>query len=176
MNKTSSVKVQYVLAFAKQNKIIHKTMAKQLKEIKTEITINASPSRIWKILMDFDKYPEWNPFIKYILGQPVKGNKISARLEPPDAKGMTINPRVLKVKNEEEFRWLGHLIIPGLFDGEHIFELMDNKNGTTTFIQREIFNGILISLFKKLLDDNTRRGFVSMNQQLKIESEKANLK
>lgn len=61
-----------------------------MKEIKTEITINASPSRIWKILMEFDRYPGWNPFIKSIAGQPIKGSKISARLEPPDANGMTI--------------------------------------------------------------------------------------
>ena len=145
-----------------------------MKEIKTEITINASPSRIWKILMEFDRYPGWNPFIKSIPGQPIKGSKISARLEPPDASGMTIKPKILEVKKEEEFRWLGHLVVPGLFDGEHVFELIDNKNGTTTFIQREIFKGILITLFKKLLDDNTRRGFVAMNQQLKIESEKQN--
>jgi hypothetical protein len=87
---------------------------------------------------------------------------------------MTIKPKILEVKKEEEFRWLGHLVVPGLFDGEHVFELIDNKNGTTTFIQREIFKGILITLFKKLLDDNTRRGFMAMNQHLKIESEKQN--
>ena len=147
-------------------------MAKQKKEIRTEILINSSPSRIWKILMDFENYPKWNPFIKSISGKAEKGNKISAKLKPPDAKGMMLNPMILEVKNEKEFRWLGHLIIPGLFDGEHIFELIDNKNGTTTFIQRELFGGILIPLFKKLLDDNTRRGFELMNQQLKIESEK----
>jgi hypothetical protein len=147
-------------------------MTKQIKELRTEIIINASPSRIWNILMDFDKYPEWNPFIKSINGLQAKGNKLSARLEPPDSMGMTINPRILEVVKEKEFRWLGHLMIPGLFDGEHIFELIDNKNGTTTFIQREKFSGILIPLLKKMLDDNTRRGFESMNQQLKTKSEK----
>jgi len=149
-----------------------KTMGKQLKEIRTEVTIKASTSRIWKILMEFDKYPEWNPFIKSINGQPIKGNKISARLEAPDAFGMTINPKVVSIVNEKEFRWLGHLLIPGLFDGEHIFELLDNKNGTTTFIQREKFRGILIPIFRKMLNNNTRRGFASMNEQLKIVAEK----
>jgi len=147
-------------------------MAKQNKEIRTEILINAGPSRIWKVLTDFDKYPDWNPFIKSIKGRPLKGNKISARLEPPDSFGMTVNPRVISVITEKEFRWLGHMLIPGLFDAEHIFELTDNKDGTTTFIQREKFRGILIPLFKKILDISTRMGFEAMNQQLKIESEK----
>jgi hypothetical protein len=147
-------------------------MAKQPKEIITEILINSNPEKVWNILMDFDRYPEWNPFITIIKGEPIKGSKIEAKLEPPDLKGMTINPLILEVDDKKKFRWLGHLIVPGLFDGEHIFELIDNQNGTTTFIQREIFKGILIQLLKKLLEDNTRRGFELMNQKLKIESEK----
>lgn len=147
-------------------------MAKRVRELRTGVIINASPSKIWKILMDFDRYPEWNPFIRSINGKKEKGRKITARLEPPEASGMTINPRILNIVSEKEFRWLGHLFMPGLFDGEHIFELIDNENGTTTFIQKEKFRGILIPLFTKLLDYNTRMGFELMNHKLKIESEK----
>ena len=147
-------------------------MKKPPKEIKTEILINNVPDKIWNVLMEFEKYPDWNPFIRSIKGKPQEGAKLSVRLEQPDAMGMTISPKVLSVKNYKEFRWLGHLFIPGLFDGEHIFELTDNNDGTTTFVQREIFRGILVQLFKKMLDDNTLRGFDLMNQQLKVESEK----
>ena len=66
-----------------------------------------------------------------------------------------------------ELRWRGRLVLPGLFDGEHIFELVDNRNGTTTFVQREKFTGILVSFLTKMLDDNTRRGFEQMNLKLK---------
>jgi hypothetical protein len=141
------------------------------KELKTEVIINASPSTIWNILIEFDLYPEWNPFIKSIKGLPIEGSKVSARLEPPDYRGMTISPTILEVTDEKALRWLGHLFFPGLFDGEHIFELIDNNNGTTTFIQREKFRGILVSLFNKMLDNNTYRGFVLMNEQLKTKAE-----
>ncbi|MFZ4545382.1 MAG: hypothetical protein ACOYOA_15120 [Saprospiraceae bacterium] len=73
--------------------------------------------------------------------------------------------------NEKEFRWIGHLLFKGLFDGEHKFELIDNGNGTTTFRQSEKFNGILVPLFKKMLDINTRNGFMAMNEQLKNRAE-----
>jgi hypothetical protein len=142
------------------------------KEIKTEIQINSNPAKIWKLLMEFEKYPEWNPFIKSIKGQALEGTKIIVKMEPPEAKGMTFKPKILRINPEKEFRWLGHLLIKGLFDGEHIFELIDKQDGSTTFIQREIFKGILIPLFKKMLDNNTRKGFELMNQQLKVESEK----
>ncbi|MFI5221302.1 MAG: SRPBCC family protein [Bacteroidia bacterium] len=137
------------------------------KELKSEILINASPDKIWKILTDFDKYPEWNPFIKSIKGNAVVGNIIVARMEPPGASGMTFKPKVLVFETNKEFRWIGHLLFPGLFDGEHKFELIDNGNGTTTFIQSEKFNGILIPFFNKMLDINTVNGFHQMNAKLK---------
>jgi hypothetical protein len=137
------------------------------KEIKTELIINVTPEKIWTILTNFDNYPNWNPFIKSIKGEVKVGNKITARLEPPGAKGMTFKPDVLAFETNKEFRWIGHLLFPGLFDGEHKFELVDNGNGTTTFKQSEIFGGLLVPLFKKMLDSNTKKGFEEMNKKLK---------
>jgi hypothetical protein len=137
------------------------------KEIKTEIRINSTVEKVWGVLTDFDNYPSWNPFIKSIKGPVLVGNKIVVRLEPPGATGMTFIPKVLAFEPYKEFRWIGHLVFPGLFDGEHKFELIDNANGTTTLIQSEKFSGILVPLFKKQLDDNTKRGFEAMNEKLK---------
>lgn len=156
--------MKYLATIALLTILSTKTMAK---EIKTEILINAIPDKVWAILTDFENYPNWNPFIKSIKGQVAVGNTITARMEPPEAKGMTFKPKVLAFETNKEFRWLGHLLFPGLFDGEHTFELIDNKNGTTTFIQSEKFKGILVPLFKKMLDNNTKNGFILMNQKLK---------
>ena len=137
------------------------------KEIKTEILIYASPVKIWSILTNFDNYPSWNPFIKSIKGEVKVGNKITARIEPPEASGMTFKPKILTLETNKELSWLGHLLFAGLFDGEHKFELIDNGNETTTFKQSEKFNGLLVPLFKKQLDTNTKNGFVAMNMKLK---------
>ena len=142
------------------------------KEIKTEILIQALPEKVWAILTNFDNYPNWNPFIKSIQGSVAVGNKITARIEPPEAKGMTFKPTVLALETNKEFRWIGHLMVKGLFDGEHSFELIDNRDGTTTFRQSEKFKGILVPLFKKMLDYNTVNGFNQMNQKLKELAEK----
>jgi hypothetical protein len=138
-----------------------------MKELKTEIRIKATPETVWGILADFDKYPDWNPFIRSVSGIVAVGNKITVRLEPPGASGMTFSPRVLVFDKNREFRWLGNLIFPGLFDGEHKFELFDNGDGTTTFRQSEIFKGILVPLFKNMLDIKTINGFNEMNNKLK---------
>ena len=37
--------------------------------ISTKVRIHASPRRVWDVLMDFEKYPEWNPFVIEISGE-----------------------------------------------------------------------------------------------------------
>jgi hypothetical protein len=142
------------------------------KQISTQIVINATPEKVWNILTDFERYPAWNPFIKSIKGPAIIGQSITARIEPPEALGMTFTPNVLVFNSNQEVRWRGKFIISGLFDGEHIFQLTDNGNGTTTFQQSELFSGILVPLFKKMIDNNTMNGFQLMNQKLKELAEK----
>ena len=84
---------------------------------------------------------------------------------------MKFKPIVQLVEPEKAFRWLGHLFIPGLFDGEHIFELEPAGKNTTRFIQREKFNGILVRIFRKSLDTDIKSGFIAMNEALKREAE-----
>jgi hypothetical protein len=138
-----------------------------MKQIRTEVVIYAPVNRVWEVLTDFDAYPSWNPFMMYIKGKVEEGAQIEVKMVPPGSKGMIFKPRVLKFQQNKEFRWLGHTVFPGLFDGEHIFELVDHHNGTTTFIQRENFRGMMVPLLKKSLDNGTKTGFEAMNAKLK---------
>ncbi|ASK32435.1 polyketide cyclase [Chryseobacterium sp. T16E-39] len=140
------------------------------KTIETEVIIHASPEKIWKILTDFESYTTWNPFIKSIQGVVEIGNQIQVNIEPKDGKGMTFKPVVLSKKNAQELSWLGKLLIKGIFDGEHKFELSDNGNGTTKFVQSEKFSGLLVPFFNF---DSTAAGFNAMNQKLKELAERS---
>jgi hypothetical protein len=79
---------------------------------------------VWDILTDLDKYVAWNPFIREAEGDIEEGAKLRIYIAPPDSKGMAFKPRVTRVVENSELRWQGKYIIPGLFDGEHIFELI----------------------------------------------------
>ena len=39
-----------------------------MKNIQTEILINTDITKVWDVLMNFDSYPKWNPFITSISG------------------------------------------------------------------------------------------------------------
>jgi hypothetical protein len=157
-------KMKYTLTIILSTFFISMSLAK---EIKTEILIKAKPEKVWAILIDFQNYPSWNPFIKSINGEAILGKKITARIEPPGAKGMTFKPKILSLVINKELSWIGHFLFSGLFDGKHKFEIIDNGDGTTTFKQSEIFKGILVPFFKKMIEDNTKKGFEAMNQKLK---------
>jgi hypothetical protein len=136
-------------------------------ELNSEIEINASSEKVWNLLSGISRYPEWNPFIRQIQGELKAGQRLTVFLQPSGTRGMEFKPVVLKVEPNREMRWLGRLLLPGLFDGEHIFQIEPLGVGRVRFHQREIFSGVLVPLLKKFLDVDTRRGFNEMNQKLK---------
>jgi len=140
-------------------------------QIKTEILINAPAAKVWEILTDFEKHPQWNPFIKSISGKKEVGKKLKVTLQPPGGKKMKFTPKVLVFTKEKELRWQGQLFIPGLVDGQHYFLLKKIDENTTKFIHGEKFSGILIGMIKKTLS-KTRIGFEMMNKSLKLICEK----
>lgn len=142
-----------------------------MKNIHTEIEINSSPGVVWNILTDFEKYPEWNPFIKSISGKKEVGETLSVLIQAPGSKGMTFKPIILNYNINKELRWKGKFLINGLFDGEHYFILENIGDVKTKFIHGENFSGILVGLFEKMLS-KTKDGFLLMNNALKEECEK----
>jgi hypothetical protein len=140
--------------------------------LRTEIELPASPNEVWRVLLDFDAYPDWNPFIRSVSGKAEVGQRLIATVQPIGGKPMGIGPKVLKVDAEKELRWRGSLPIPGLFTGEHFFALSPLPSGKTHFIHGENFSGLLVALvFKGKMGEGTRRGFTAMNEALKARLE-----
>ncbi|MEN8927487.1 MAG: SRPBCC domain-containing protein [Flavobacteriales bacterium] len=134
----------------------------------TEITINATQEEIWTQLTDFNSYPSWNPFITSISGTLAKGNKLETNIA-----GMNFKPTVLESIPNKKIVWLGKLLLKGLFDGEHCFEIIPQEQGCL-FVQAEKFSGILVPLFRKKLEIETKEGFQKMNKMLKQRVEAIN--
>jgi hypothetical protein len=142
-----------------------------MKQLHSQIEIDAPAEHVWAVLTDFASYPEWNPFIPRISGEPKTGERLKVRLEPPGGRGVTLRPTVLNAEPNRELRWLGHVLVPGLFDGEHFLIIEPLEVNRVRFVQREEFRGPLVPLFARSLDTNTQRGFEEMNRALKERAE-----
>jgi hypothetical protein len=141
------------------------------KELRAHIEIDATPERVWRVLTDFEQYAEWNPFMTQAGGIPAVGERLTIRMQPVSGRAMTFQPRVLEADPGKRLRWLGRLLLPRIFDGEHTFTIQPLDGGRIRFIQEEQFRGILVPLLGRSLDRRTLPAFEQMNQALKRRSE-----
>lgn len=142
------------------------------RNIEHHIDINASPAVVWKHLADTAAYGQWNPFVRRLSGELSEGATLTIRVAPPGGRAMTLKPTVLAAEVGRELRWLGHFLVPGLFDGEHSFLLEELSGGRTRLVQAERFRGLLVGLSGATLE-KTRLGFEQMNRALKQRAEAA---
>jgi hypothetical protein len=141
-----------------------------MREIRTEIEIDAPVERVWKILTDFEDFKQWNPFIVRAEGQPHRGERLSVTIRPPGRRATRFRPIVVALEPNRELRWLGRLVVPGIFDGEHSHEVESLPGGRTRYVQRERFTGILVGVVGGMIRD-TEKGFREMSEALKARAE-----
>jgi hypothetical protein len=141
-------------------------------QILSEIEIGATASRVWSILTDFAAYPSWNPFIRSISGDVEAGRRLAVSIQPDGGRAMTFRPTVLVAEPNSELRWVGRILFPGIFDGEHFFKITASESGRIRLTQGETFSGVLVGLAKASLDRGTKAGFDAMNHALKERAEK----
>jgi hypothetical protein len=142
------------------------------KQLRTEIDVAATPERVWQVLTDFDAYSQWNPFMTEASGRPVLGERLTIRMQPDGGRAMTFRPTVREAVPQRRLRWLGHLLVPGIFDGEHSFTIEPLDDGTVRLVQREDFRGVLVPLLARSLDRRTLPAFERMNRALKQRAER----
>jgi hypothetical protein len=143
-----------------------------MRVLEKTIEIDATPDEVWAVLSHFDDYDEWNPFVTSICGAAEKGARLAVVLAPPGGRAITMKPTVRAAEASRRFAWLGHLGVPGIFDGAHEFLIDPGAEGTTVFTQRETFRGALVPFVGGVLK-KTEAGFVLMNQALKDRVEAA---
>ncbi len=140
-------------------------------EIRTDIQIDAPAARVWSILTDFDAYPAWNPFIRLVEGRAEKGSQLHVRLDLPRFRSIEVRPRIIHFDPGRELRWIGQLLLPGFFDGEHVFAIEPIGDVSVRFVQRERFIGIGVPFLSAVVRRPLIEGFEEMNEALKERTE-----
>jgi hypothetical protein len=141
-----------------------------MRSIHTEIGIGAPAATVWAILTDTAKFGVWNPFMR-VSGQIALGERLTVEIKPPGKPGMTFKPTVTRFEPGREFRWLGHLGVAGIFDGEHGFRVTAEDVGRCRLEQFETFAGLLSTPILWFAYDASKAGFEAMNRGLKVRAE-----
>ena len=132
-------------------------------------TILAPPDRIWAILTDAARFPEWDPWADRIEGTIGPGARITAytKLSPNRAFPVTVT----EFEPGRRMTWTGGLPL-GLFKGVRTFTLSSQADGSTSFTVREEFSGPLLPLFTRSLPDMSQP-FADFVAGLKARAERA---
>src|SRR5262245_4493090 len=99
-----------------------------MRRIATAIDIDAPAAAIWRLLVDFPAYPGGTAFLR-IAGEARVGARLEVTVQPAGRKPMTFRPTVRAADPDRELRWLGRVLLPGIFDGEHALIIEPRSDG-----------------------------------------------
>jgi len=143
-----------------------------MKEINTEIIISSTPDEVWEILMDLPNWSKWNPIVNKIEGDLKIGGELSITMS--DSKGNNgkkYKSIIVELDENKRFSFIATMMAKFIFSAERIIQLRATEKGTI-FTQREIYTGLMVSLFWKKLSTDATEMLNSMNKALKKEVEK----
>jgi hypothetical protein len=139
-------------------------------ELKTEVVIDAPKEKVWKVLTDTKKYPDWNPFIISVKGEIKQGSQIT-NVMVNENKETVFTPIITIFEENETLEWLG-TGLGGMFKGRHYFKLEELDNGKTKMLHGEKFSGLLSGLIMQMIGKDTQTNFENMNKAMRDECKK----
>ena len=142
-----------------------------MKEVHTEIAIDADRPRVWSVLANFAAYPDWNPFLRSIATSPRVGAPVALTVTL-GRRTLDLDAAMLRYTPEHEVRWAGPLSrLQGVvFRGEHYFIIEDAPSGVR-FVHGERFEGLAIPFMGGWIDRNLAPAYQAMNVALKRRAE-----
>jgi len=134
--------------------------------------INAPAPFIWSILMDLDKYPEWNPYTVGMQSTKKVGDPMNMKVKMSPL--LTIDQTEhIRVMDDVKFKacWGINTTTPNLNSGERCQWLEPLPNGGTRYITEDLIEGTLNPLVTVLFGNAVRDGFNDVAVALKKRAE-----
>ena len=121
-----------------------------MKEFYVSIVIESTPGRVWGILTDGVRWPEWAPEVARIKGKIAPSENIVLQLKDPKVRPLAL--KVTQFVENERMVWTAAMPL-GLFKGERTFILTKMPKGGVEFTMRETFTGHLAGMITKSIPD-----------------------
>jgi hypothetical protein len=138
--------------------------------LSSEIAIAAPSEVIWDVLVGFSSYADWNPVEIRARGEAVVGGVLEHTAQLPGRKPMAFRAKIIEANPSRALAWKGRILVPGLFDVSHNFEIDQLADGQSRLRQFERFSGVLVPFMRGVLRD-TQAAFELANQAIKQRAE-----
>jgi len=135
---------------------------------RTDFEINASDAQVWAVLVDFDKYPDWNPSLPAISGELREGSTVSLTLGMPGKSPVKVKAKFEEVETNKKLTWRGNVVGGWFFSGYRVFEIVALAEKKVRFTHVEDIGGVLAPIFKIAMGaSNIQQSHDEFNQSLK---------
>jgi hypothetical protein len=131
--------------------------------VQVQTTIHASAAEVWAMLLDFQKYPTWNPYIRSIEGEAKQGKRLHIVIDGKE-KVYDFKAKVLEVKPDRAFAWGGGALF--FFKARHYFRIEPMPDSTVLFTQGEAWGGLFGKSYGKKVYQEAIANFDKMNVAL----------
>jgi hypothetical protein len=139
-----------------------------MKSFASRASIRATPEKVWSILTDAPRYPQWNPTVTSVEGRIAAGERLSLHVKMTPGRAFPLT--VAALEPPRRMVWRGGMPL-GLFVGERTFTLTPEPDGLVDFSMRETFTGLLAPLIGRTLPD-MQPAFDEFAAALKREAER----
>jgi hypothetical protein len=138
--------------------------------VQAEVTINAPLARVWSVLVDLERYSEWNTFVpsmqsSFQVGSLLTmGVRMRKGIEVKSVETITaIEPHHLLAWKTRSPEWF--------LQGERFQIVTELDAHTTQYRTQEAFSGIFAPIIKILFGKDLQRGFSAVAHGLKERAE-----
>lgn len=109
-----------------------------------EITINASPERVWQVLTNTQAYSEWNPTMQLVKGEIKEGNKVTYKFTQNTDNSYDVSATVKQIITNKLLNQSGGIPIMLTYNHKYILESLGNN---TKMIIHEDYRGIGVNFW-----------------------------
>lgn len=132
----------------------------------TTFDVDATPARVWEILTDLARYPEWNPQIVSASGSTDVGDEITLELALSGGPNMTVTAVIEESEPGRSLTWRGNGTRRWLFQGHRRFDIEAASDGARVR-HLERITGLAAPLFALRIGRQARRNHHALNAALR---------
>ena len=139
--------------------------------IEHDLSVDAPADRVWEVVCDLARYPEWNPFVVACASTLAVGDPIAMRVR---LFSHWAQPQREQVLEHERGRWLCYGLPPsrlGALVSRRSHEVVAAGAARTRYRSHFELGGWLAPLVALLLGRRLRAGFGAMSAALKARAE-----
>jgi hypothetical protein len=138
---------------------------------RTTFPVAASAETVWGILVDFDRWSEWNPSVPSISGDARPGSTLAMTLAMPRRPSAKVKAEITEFVPERRFSWHGTIGGDRLFAGTRVFEIESQPDGTVLVTHVETVTGLLFPVFRTVMGSAILEHHDNLNAALKDRAE-----